>query len=67
MSRCESGGVLDERGTLVRADNGDPNLAFGVGCVAGAVVDRPYALHIDVADEALAAALLQSAGNVPSP
>lgn len=64
---CESGGVLDERGTFVRADNTDDALAFGVGCTAG-TVERPYALDVAVADEALALALalelLSSSGNL---
>ena len=34
VRRCESGGVLDERGTFERGANGDPDLAFGVGCAA---------------------------------
>ncbi len=65
VTRCESGGLLDERGTFVRADNEDPALAFGVDCPSGVVVSRPYALDVAAADEALAVRLLASAGNLP--
>jgi pectate lyase len=64
VTRCETAGVLDERGTFIRGDNTDPGLAFGVGCTA-ATVARPYPLAVAVANEALAVELLATAGNVP--
>jgi pectate lyase len=64
-TRCETGGILDERGTWITPDSTAP-LARGVGCpLLATPLVRPYAAKVDVADALLRARLEQQTGNVP--
>ena len=63
-TRCESGGVIDERGTWVAPDSTAP-LARGVGCPSvTAPLVRPYAAKVDTAGAALRTTLETQTGPV---
>ncbi len=64
-TRCETGGLLDERGTWVTPDSTAP-LAHGVGCASLATpLTRPYPARVEPADAALRRALETTTGNAP--
>jgi pectate lyase len=63
VTRCETGGVIEEVDTLVLPDSTAP-LQFLVGCAASAAVPRPYAATVDTADAVLRARLEAATGNV---
>jgi pectate lyase len=64
-TRCESGGVIDERGTWVTPDSTAP-LAHRVGCgTPAAPLTRPYPARVEPADAALRRALEATTGDGP--
>lgn len=63
-TRCESGGVLDERGSWTPPDSTAP-LVHGAGCPAlAAPLARPYTAIVDPAGPALRTTLETKTGNV---
>jgi len=63
VTRCETGGVIDERGTWIAPDSTAP-LAQHAGCPAITTpMVRPYAAKVDVAGAALRARLEMETGN----
>jgi pectate lyase len=64
VTRCESGGIIDERSTWIPSDSTAP-LVKGVGCPAVTTsLVRPYAATIEPADAKLRAKLEKDTGNV---
>ncbi len=64
-TRCETGGVIDERGTWVTPDSTAP-LARGVGCATLATpLTRPYPARVEPANAALRSVLETTTGNAP--
>ncbi len=64
-TRCESGGIIDERGTWTTPDSTAP-LAHGTGCPPVTTpMARSYAATVDAANAALRARLEQETGNTP--
>lgn len=63
VTRCETGGIIDERGTWIAPDSTAP-LAQHVGCPAIVTpMVRPYAATIDPAGPALRAVLEKNTGS----
>jgi pectate lyase len=65
VTRCETGGIIDERGTWIAPDSTAP-LVRGVGCPAvGVPLARPYVAKVDAAGAGLRALLEAKTGNRP--
>ena len=64
VTRCESGGIIDERGTWIPSDSTAP-LVRGVGCpLVITPLVRPYAATVEPADPKLRAKLESATGHV---